>query len=172
MRRQPLNFTFSNGAMWPVRLDAARNLYEDGKTYRLVEYDERTGKSHRHFFAVLRNAWDNLPEQIADRFPSPEHLRAYALIKAGFYNERHVDLATRTDALQVASFIKPMDEFAIVIARELTVTIYTPKSQSARAMGGKEFQESKDKVFAVLAQMIGISIEQLLTNSDTEEPTK
>ena len=163
---QPLNFKYANGAMWPVRPDAAERVYDAGKTYRLVEYTERSGKSHRHFFAVLRNAWDNLPEELAGRFPSPEHLRSYALIKAGFYNERHIDLATRTDAIQVASFIEPFDEFAIIVTDETLVTIYTPKSQSARSMGAKEFQASKDKVFGVLAKMLNITVDALVSNTN------
>jgi hypothetical protein len=34
--------------------------------------ENRSSESHRHFFAVVNEAWRNLPEDLADDFPSPE----------------------------------------------------------------------------------------------------
>jgi hypothetical protein len=49
-----------------------------------------------------------------------------------------------------------MDTYAIVIVSEATVKVFTAQSQSMRAMGKKVFQESKDKVLAILAEWIGV----------------
>jgi hypothetical protein len=97
----------------------------------------------------------NLPEQLADRFATSEHLRKWALIKAGYRDERTIVCASKSEAQRIAAFFKPMDDFAVVVSREATVISWTAKSQSVKAMGNKVFQESKTKVLDVLSEMIG-----------------
>jgi hypothetical protein len=118
--------------------------------------------SHRHFFAAVYDAWLNLPEKEAERFASADHLRKYALIRAGFRDERTLTCASKAEALRVAAFVKPMDDYAIVAVSEAVVRVYTAKSQNLRAMGRKVFAESKDAVLEVLAGMIEVDREQLL----------
>lgn len=127
-----------------------------GEVYRLTEEHERSAASHRHFFAVIHDAWLNLPEGTAERFPTSEHLRKYALIKAGYRDERTFVAGSRAEALRLAAFVRPIDDFAIVTTSGATVTIWTAKSQSVRAMGGKAFQESKQAVLDVIADLIGV----------------
>ena len=57
--------------------------------------------------------------------------------------------------MRVAAFVRPLDDFAVVETDGLVVTVYTAKSQSMRAMGKKTFQESKDAVLRVIAELIG-----------------
>ena len=121
----------------------------------------RSKVSHDHFFASVEEAFKNLPEDLKDDFASAEHLRKWALIKAGFRDERSIAASSKADALRIAAFIKPMDEFAVVVVREAMVTQYVAKSQSLRAMGKAEFQRSKDAVFDVLAQLIGTDVASL-----------
>ena len=120
--------------------------------------------SHDHFFASVQEAYNNLPEDLADDFASPEHLRKWALIKAGYRDERSIVASSKAEALRIAAFIRPMDEFSVVVVREATVTQLTAKSQSLRAMGKVEFQRSKDAVFDVLAKLIGTSVDDLKTS--------
>lgn len=127
-----------------------------GEAYRVEVRAERSINSHNHYFASISNAWANLPEQYADRFPTPDHLRKYALIKAGFRDERSIACASKAEAQRVAAFVKPMDDFAIVHVSESLVTVFTAKSQSYKAMGRKAFQGSKDEVLDILDGMIGV----------------
>lgn len=123
--------------------------------------DRRSKVSHDHFFASVQEAFDNLPEDMRDDFVTPEHLRKWCLIKAGYRDERSIVASSKAEALRIAAYIRPMDDFAIVVVRQATVTQYVAKSQSLKAMGKTEFQASKDAVFDVLAKLIGTDVTAL-----------
>lgn len=164
IRSQPITFRWDGEAMTPATPFMARladKTFVIGENYRLMEEHERSAASHRHYFAVIHDAWMNLPEEMAERFPTSESLRKFALIKAGYRDERTFVAGSRAEALRLAAFVKPIDDFAIVTATGATVTIWTAKSQSVRAMGGKAFQESKQAVLDVIADLIGVSPETL-----------
>jgi len=77
----PVLFSWDGEAMQPLGERMAKLCDEQfviGMRYRLVEYEDRSSKSHNHYFASLAEAWNNLPEDMAERFPSPEHLRKYS----------------------------------------------------------------------------------------------
>lgn len=146
------------GPYWSKRADEE---YVVGETYDIEVREPRSAKSHNHYFAAVTEVWRNLPEHLAERFPTSEHLRKYALIKAGYANQRTEVCASKAEAERIAAFIRPMDEYAIVQAIEATVVVWTAQSQSTRAMGKKKFQESKDAVLGILAGMIGTDPETL-----------
>lgn len=136
-----------------------------GAVYRLAEHEERSQASHNHFFAAVAEAHANLPEHLAERLPTPEHLRKFALIKAGYADSRTLVASSKAEAQRLAAFVRPMDSFAVVVASEATVTVWTAKSQSVRAMGKKEFQESKDAVLDIIAGLIGTTPAALAANA-------
>jgi hypothetical protein len=127
-----------------------------GQNYRLSEYQDRSDASHKHEFAWLRTAWLNMPESLMDLYPTPEHLRKRALIDAGYYRETIVDAGSNAAALRVCAAFKARDEFSYVVVRVGIVVIRDAMSQSRHAMGAKDFQESKDKVMAIVAGLIGV----------------
>lgn len=153
----PITFQWDGESMVPA--DRLRQTCDKqfvvGETYPLIVHEARSTNSHNHYFASLTEAWDNLPEDASERFPTVDHLRKYALIKAGYRDERSIACTSRAEAQRLAAFIKPMDEFAIVTIDEAMVTVYTAKSQSMRAMGKKTFQESKDKVLDIAWGLCG-----------------
>lgn len=154
----PVTFTWDGEAMVPLqrfRLLCDRQFVV-GETYTLVPHEDRSQSSHNHFFAAVTEAWKNLPEDIAEHYPTAEHLRKWALCKAGYADERSIVCASKAEAQRVAAFIKPMDTFAIVVVRDATVKVFTPQSQSMRAMGKKVFQESKDAVLGIVTHLIGV----------------
>jgi hypothetical protein len=121
----------------------------------------RSLATHNHFFAALADAHANLPHDLADRWPTSEHLRKYALIRTGYRDERSIIAASKAEARRVAAFIKPMDEFAVVSVHDAAVVVWTAKSQSMKAMGKKAFGESKNAVLSFVAELIGVTPEQL-----------
>lgn len=151
----PLAFTWDGEALIPRVPRLADKHLVVGETYMMVPHEDRSIASHRHYFASINEAHQNLPEELAARLPTPEALRKYALIRAGFRDERSIACASKAEAQRVAAFIKPMDEFAVVTVENALVTVYTAKSQSMRAMGKKVFAESKDAVLRVISEMIG-----------------
>jgi hypothetical protein len=158
-----LPFRWNGEAMEVVRgfqkrADAA---FVVGEVYRLEPVEDRSAASHRHYFAAVNEAWANLPEDQASRFPTPEHLRKWALIQAGYFDRREITCASKAEALRVAAFVTPMDPYAVVAVSGAAVAVLTARSQSVRAMGKAEFQRSKDAVLAVLADMLGVTTDAL-----------
>lgn len=145
----------------PFMQRQADRQYVVGETYRLVHEEERSDASHRHEFAWLRNAWENLPPQYAEAFPTPEHLRKRALIEAGFFDEQTIDAGTNAAALRVAAFAKAQNGFAATVVRGPIVIVRTAKSQSRRAMGKEDFQRSKDAILEIVAGLIGVAPEDV-----------
>ena len=139
----------------------ADRQYVIGEVYRIEAVEDRSMRSHSHFFAVINEAWMNLPEDKAEAFPTPDHLRRYALIKANYCDTRTIACSSRAEAHKVAAFIKPMDTFALVVPFDDTVTVWTAKSQSLKAMGRKDFQKSKTAVLDIISSMIGVSSREL-----------
>lgn len=152
----PILCTFDGESFVPLQPRLADKYFVAGESYPLIVHERRSGASHNHFFAIIAETHLNLPEDLAERLPTPEHLRKYALIRAGYRDERSISCASKAEAQRVAAFIKPMDEFAVVTVVEAVVTVYTPKSQSLRSMGARVFAESKEAVLNVLAGLIGV----------------
>jgi hypothetical protein len=135
--------------------------FVDTMRYKMEITEERSTASHSHFFAALNEAWANLPESQADRFPTSEHLRKWALIRAGYSDQRQIVCASKAEALRMRAFIAPIDEYAIVTVNEAVVTVFTAKSQSYKAMGRREFNDSKSKVLDIVAELIGVTSREL-----------
>lgn len=117
--------------------------------------EHRSAKSHDHFFACVNEAWKSLPEDMADDFPSPEHLRKWALIKSGFCSETRIVCANNNEAMALATKAKAMDRYSIVAIDGKAVTIWTADSQRKDAMGRKVFQDAKEKALHIISQLIG-----------------
>lgn len=151
------------GAMKPLArfAKACEQTFYIGETYRLEIVEERSREAHNHFFACVHEAWANLPDHVAERFPTANHLRKWCLIKAGYRDERTFVAKSAPQAVELAAFIKPMDDFALVTVTDCVVSVFTAKSQSMRAMGRKDFQDSKQKVLDVLADMLGVALSEL-----------
>lgn len=155
----PVLFEWKGDAMEPLARfrGLCDQIFVIGERYPLVVQEDRSQATHRHYFASIHDAWLNLPESIAERFPTDEHLRKWALIKSGYCDERSVVCASKAEAQRVAAFIRPMDCYAIVVVNEATIKVYTAQSQSTRAMGKAVFQKSKSDVLEVVSELIGVN---------------
>jgi hypothetical protein len=161
----PVRFQWDGEVMVCKQPGLADRQYVVGETYHLIPHEPRSRATHNHFFACVHEAWLNIPLTMADRFPTEEHLRKWALIQAGYFDERSIACSSKAEAVRIAAFVKPMDDFAIVVARESTVVVLTAKSQSMKAMGKKVFAESKAAVLDKLAELVGVSTEALTRNA-------
>lgn len=98
---QPVAFDIlDDQAMVPVYPRIAARTFEPGTRVLVVAYEQRSQVSHDHFFAVVHDAWMNLPEHLASQWPSPDHLRRYCLVRAGFCDQRSIVCASRAEALR------------------------------------------------------------------------
>jgi len=125
----------------------------------------RSKVSHDHFFSAVHEAWKNLPEHIAKRWPSPDHLRKWALVKAGFCSIQEIACSSHKQAEYVGANIRRRDGYAVIVVRGSTVRICDASSQSTHAMGGKEFQRSKTAVLEIIANLINVSPQELEDHS-------
>jgi hypothetical protein len=159
----PILYEWSGDFMKPL-LRFQRRCNEQfvvGQVYRLVEEEERSHASHAHYFACITEAWRTLPEDIADRFPTAESLRKWALIKTGFADVRSTVYETANDAKMAATLLGLYNEHAVIIAKGCVVSVYVAKSQSTRAMDKATFQASKTAVLGLVASMIGVTSAEL-----------
>lgn len=160
----PIIFQWTGEVMTPVNKRFAKECDREftiGECYNLIVHESRSAPSHRHYFACIYEAWANLPESMGAELPSPEHLRKRMLIEAGYMNTREIIASSKAEAMRLASFIRPMDEYAVVSVSGCAVIVATAKSQSMRAMGAHEFQASKDAVLVRLADLLSVTPEEL-----------
>lgn len=132
-----------------------------GEQYRMEAVEERSLISHRHYFAQLHEDWLNLPEDIVEDFATQEHLRKWALIKTGYADKQSIVCVSKEEAMKVASFIEPMDCYAVVTVEGCVVTKYSAQSQSVKSMGKDKFQKSKTDVLDFVSAMIGVKPSEL-----------
>lgn len=136
-------------------LHPKRISLEPGSVHGWQMAEHRSAKSHDHWFACVNEAWKSLPEEMADDFPSPEHLRKWSLIKAGFCSETRIVCANNSEAMTLATKAKSMDKYAVVAIDGKAVTIWTADSQRRDAMGRQAFQDAKEKALHIISQLIG-----------------
>lgn len=152
----PVAFRFVAGKMEPVNRfhsERAKNQFSEGQTYAMVVHEARSPESHRFFFAALHEAWLNLSEEWAEEIPTVEHLRAYALVKAGYADRHMITCASPEDAIQTAAIASSREKIRIIKVSGRICTIWVPHSQSFKAMGKERFQDSKTKVLDIVAAM-------------------
>lgn len=165
MKNPPIRCVFKQGAFYPYD---ARTMRDVGKRYaemEVVMLDDAKGRSktsHDHFFAVVVEAWQTLPEHLSDRFPTSESLRHYALCKTGFCDVETFTASSRAEALRLTDFIRAGRRDGVqVVVNGASVTRLTPHSQSMKAMGGRVFQESKAAVLDVIAGLLETTADRL-----------
>jgi hypothetical protein len=163
----PLYYSWDGDSFRPLPrfAERARKQFAVGEKYRLVEEHERSQQSHNHYFASVTEAWKQLPHDIADQFPSVEHLRKWALCKAGFADERSIVAGSNDEARRIAAFVRPSDPYAVITVSGSVVKVFTAKSQSRKSMGAKDFQASKTAVLEIIAGLVGVDVETLSANA-------
>lgn len=127
----------------------------------------RSKASHRHQFAFVRTAWMNLPEHLVDApfAKTPETLRKHALIATGHCDTDMIAVGDERRAERVAAFAQRMAArmhgYALTSIEGAVVYCHTPHSQRAKEMGGAVFQQSKQDILDWLAELLGVSTDDL-----------
>ena len=116
----------------------ARSQLTQGEMVVLSPVEERTAKSHNHYFASLRDIWQSLPDMLLASYPTPEHMRKRALIETGWCDIE--------DWIPGKGKSFATDGYCIMISRGGVVRVYKPKSQGVKAMGKRDFEQSKRDV--------------------------
>lgn len=163
----PIQFAWDGEAMVPASgfwTRKANECFVVGQRYRMVEENERSDVSHRHEFAWLREAWNSLPDHMLDQYPSSEHLRKHGLIAKGHCTMTQHPCVSVAEAERLEATIRQhVDTYAIVRRRGAVVTVYEAVSQSKRAMGGPQFQQSKTDLMQFVGDLLGVDPDTLAT---------
>lgn len=165
----PIVWTYTGDGLEPASGYWRRMANEHlvvGQRYRLVEESERSAASHNHEFAWLAEAWRTFPEDRADelyeQFPSTEHLRKYGLIKKGHCTMTQYPCQSEAEAERLQVTLKgEVDKYALVLRRRNVVTVYKAVSQSKKAMGPAQFQQSKSDLMNFVGDLLGVDPEAL-----------
>lgn len=146
-------------------VNVAKRQYHDREEYPMVPLEARSRKSHNAYFAQVNEAFDNLPEPLAPRWPTSEHMRKWLLIETGWFDEKEFEYegpTAKRDGRRLGTFIRAESEFArisihAITDRKVKVIVRVAKSQSAAAMGKADFEASKKAVLEELEAMIGLA---------------
>lgn len=140
---------------------------DEGEIVHVEIERARSGISHKHQFAWVKDAWMNLPEEVQSQpwAETPETLRKHALIATGFHQLTAIDCGAKAPAMRVKAALVAAEAkahgYALGQVQGSVVRVWTPESQSFRAMGGKRFQESKQAILDWIAAQIGVTPEEL-----------
>lgn len=166
----PLDFVWDNEVQVlrpysPYWARRAAAIFGAGECLKIIATQERSAATHRHYFATVYEAWSNLPPLMADRFPTDEHLRKWALIQAGYVNRSELVCDSPTGARRAAAWAKNDDEYCVVTVHRNVMVKLTAQSQAVNKMDKKTFRESKDKVLDIIAAEIGVGKRELSDNA-------
>lgn len=154
----PIRWQWDGEHMVPATRYWAREAdkrYVVGESYTMDEIFVRSPETHRHYFACIRRAWESLPDELAAQYPSPEHLRKFALIHSGFCTKVQHVCKSEAEAHRLAAAIKPYDTYQLVMVDGPIVTVWHALSQDHRSMDKARFAASKEAVLRWIGDLIG-----------------
>lgn len=114
--------------------------------------------TRRRYFAIISECFDSLPDDLAERFKSKEHLRKWCLVKAGWCEMQTI--AVGKTVRQVAEMMRKLDPHAVIAVNGEVITVFTAKSQSRKNQPKPQFMETAEKVYDILSKMLGTDVEQ------------
>lgn len=157
--KQIILFDWDGETMIPAKGFAKRcdEYFVVGERYRMGVEELRSWVTHAHQFAWIADAWANLPESMAGQFPTPEHLRKFALVKTGHCTMKQHPCKNNAEAQRLAATIRIYVEYSVVQTEGSVVTVFEPMSQSMRAMGKAQFQKSKTDILDYIAGLLEVA---------------
>ena len=162
--------TYHDGGVLRIRSNRLPSI-DDGAAVIVTIEQGRSATSHKHQFAWIKDAWENLPESLQDMpwAETAETMRKHALIACGYHQSYMLDCGAKATALRIKAALVSAEYaahgYALGRVTGTTLQVWTPESQSVRAMGGKRFQESKTAILDWIADKIGVTPEQLRRNA-------
>lgn len=165
---RPMTFFWDGDTMKPTeRFRAlAKRQFDVGASYVLEPHQPANHKYRALYFASIAQAWANLDADAVARYPDPEALRKWALIKGGWRKDNYTVCDTPERALALAAFLRKLDSHSIVTVEGKVVRAYVARSQKlGRPEDGRmtddEWQRSTKDVLDILSNQIGVTRKQL-----------
>lgn len=131
-----------------------------GTVFEPEDENDHSDPMRRRFFAIVRDVWANLPDDLRERFPSVEVLRKTALCRAGWAECMVATCGTKAATTEMVRVAKSLDRYAIVDVAGTVVTIFTARSLKKRHCPKKTFLQVSEKTLDWLSQLIGTDVSQ------------
>lgn len=138
--------------------------YALDESYALGPVDGVSSASRGGFFASVKEAWSNLPDDDT-RFPTPEHLRKRALVQAGWATHTQTVMDTKKDAVAFAKGLRRVDEYAVIKVSRNVVDCWIAKSIATGQISGDEFRGVKTRALDWVASLAGTNRAELEQHS-------
>lgn len=138
----------------PSLAKQADTMFVIGEVYPVTFAYERSWKSHKDYFAQIRNAWEGLPEHLMARFPNPDIMRKEALCKKGYCTTRRIVFTSHAAAVRALSELAA--DYDLALVDDSVLSLFRATSQDYAHMGRKDFEQSKEAVFDQLAEWTGV----------------
>lgn len=133
----------------------------------------RSSPDHRRFFAVIKHAFQQWPENHRFQPDDAEHLRAWLTCRAGYRESTPIILPDGADEtmqlvflLGIESALRAADSVAFVLAHGNGVAVITPKSIAFDKLGQRDFAAVRTAVEDTIAAEIGITADELLKHGE------
>jgi hypothetical protein len=166
-RPRPVAVTWTGEHFVP--LPRFKRLCDDqfhvGEEIAIIRSEERNMSQHRGYFAQLNEAFKNLAEEYANGYPSPEHLRADALVKSGYCTETDYIMDSPQEARKLGINLRRMNPYSIIRIRGNIVKHFEPESQSVPAMSKEKFEASCKAVLDIVSSMARTTPAELKENA-------
>jgi hypothetical protein len=133
--------------------------------YAIIKSEERNMTRHRGYFAALKDAFDNLAEEYANGYPSPDHLRGDALIEAGYCTMVQFECKNHAAALTLGREMRKDRPVSRIRIHDDIVIVKDPLSQSVHSMGKEQFEASCKAVLEIVASMARTTVTELKKNA-------
>lgn len=138
------------------------NNYRQGERVTFSDVKPRSYKNLKWWHAIVKKAWDNLPDHHVERWPTPEHFRKAVLCAVGHSDISNEIYSTKEDALKAITAARFSDDYLVVFTEGNIATIMKAKSQSYKAQGQKDFKETIDRALQEMSGLLNCDVTELL----------
>jgi hypothetical protein len=128
----------------------------------------RSHPHHRAFFAFVKFAFENWPENRETTFTpcSAEELRAWSLVKAGHCTPVYLEFSTEKEAktavdvaMDIYRRLRSEGFFAWVVPHKKGIAIMRPDSISFKRLSQRRFNEVSEAAIAAIEHESGLSFD-------------
>lgn len=165
MSAPPIPFMYEGHGTFkalPRAVATCAEHYGQGEVVMLAPVEEHSEVSRRHEFAWLREAWVNLPEGLAEAYPSAEHLRKRAMIATGWCTTQDYVCGSKAEAARwAANLRRELDAYTLILVSGAVVRVHRAKSQGKGKMKPADFQASKQAILEWVSDLLGTTPEAL-----------
>ena len=141
-----------------------KRQFVGNEDYALGPVEGVPTKSRAAFFACIGEAWDQLADD-NQRYPSKEHLRHVALVKAGWATHSQTVMETPKDARLFAIGMRKASEYAVIVVKGCVVDVWVAKSIATGQIHGDKWKEIMGKALDWVATLARTTRAELEANA-------